>query len=230
MDQKWLGTIVKLRFFEGIDPGELSGMLGCLKPRIVHYKKKEYLAFAGDVAEAIGFVLAGTAAVVKENAAGNRTMMTTLHPGDMFGEMVAFCGKPRWPANVHALTPCTVIFLPRDKIIASCERACGGHRRLIMNLLTIISEKALLLNRKVEYLSIRSLRGKIVAFLLEQQRRTGETMFMLPLKRNELADFLGVSRPAVSRELGRMRDEGLIEFYQSSVRIIDLEGLRGMAE
>jgi CRP-like cAMP-binding protein len=59
--------------------------------------------------------------------------------------------------------------------------------------------------------------------------RTGETLFMLPLKRNELADFLGVSRPAVSRELGRMRDEGLIEFYKSSVRILGLAGLRGLA-
>ena len=97
-------------------------------------------------------------------------------------------------------------------------------------MLRIISEKALLLNRKVEYLAIKSLRGKICTYLLEQHQRTGMTTFMLPLKRCELADLLNVSRPSLSREMCKMRDEGIIDFHRSSIRIKNMEALKRSAE
>ena len=160
----------------------------------------------------------------------NRVILIMLEPGDMFGEMVAFADHHQWPASVYSQEPCTVTFLPPDKIIGSCEKVCGMHKQLIMNMLRIISGKALALNRKLEYLSIKSMRGKISAFLLEEYRKSGRTTFVLPLKRNEMADFLNVSRPSMSREMGRMQDEGIIEFHQASVKIKDLETLKGMAE
>jgi CRP-like cAMP-binding protein len=143
----------------------------------------------------------------------------------MFGEMVAFSSKKAWPASVFAQSECSVVFLPPQKITGTCPHACAGHQRLIRNMLLIVSEKALLLNRKVEYLTIRSMRTKIATYLLEQRKLTGKNTFVMPLKRNDLADFLNVSRTALSRELGRMRDEGLIDFYRSSVKLTDVGNL-----
>jgi CRP-like cAMP-binding protein len=131
---------------------------------------------------------------------------------------------------VVAQTHCSVVFLPPEKIIGICPRSCAGHQQLIRNMLGILSEKALLLNRKVDYLTIKSLRGKIATFLLEQGAIQGKTTFDLPLKRSDLADFLHVSRTALSRELGRMRDEGLFDFYLTSVKIQDREGLKKASE
>jgi CRP-like cAMP-binding protein len=88
----------------------------------------------------------------------------------------------------------------------------------------------LLLNQRVEYLTIKSMRGKISNYLLEQYRITGNNHLILPLNRNELADFLNVSRPSMSRELCSMRDEGVIDFHLNAFRIVDIEKLKAMSD
>jgi CRP-like cAMP-binding protein len=103
---------------------------------------------------------------------------------------------------------------------------CPWHRTLVTNLLGITSERALMLNKKVEYLTIKSIRGKISTFLLDLYKKTGNNNVMLNMNRNELADFLNVSRPSKSREMCRMRDEGIIDFHLSTIRIKDVEALR----
>ncbi len=111
-----------------------------------------------------------------------------------------------------------------------CAESCPWHKALISNMLKIVSEKALMLNQKVNYLTIKSLRGRISAFLLDHYKKARQTTLTLPLNRNEMADYLNVSRPALSREMGRMKDEGLIDFYLSTFRILDLDALKRYAE
>lgn len=230
MFSKWIEQLSSCELFHSISREELANMLECLNPTTCRYKKGEYITVAGERFTGIGIVLSGNAAVTKENATGNRVIMAMLGPGEMFGEMAAFSRNRVWPATVVAHGDCTTIFLPSEKIVENCERGCAAHRLLITNMLRIISEKAIMLNRKVEYLAIRSLRGKIGAYLLEQYKKTGKTTFLLPLKRHELADFLNVSRPSLSREMGRMKAEGIIDFHRTSVKIVDLKALQKTVE
>ncbi|MFX4262913.1 Crp/Fnr family transcriptional regulator [Pelotomaculum propionicicum] len=220
----------KCELFRGITPDELNIVFGCLKPKVSSYEKNEWVAAAGEKFDGLGIVLSGEVVVAKENAAGSRVIMAVNGPGEMFGEMAAFSGEGVWPVTVSARTACTVMFLPAGKIVGNCERLCASHRQLVINLLEIVSGKALMLHRKLEYLAIKSLRGKVSSFLLEQYKRAGRATFMMPMKRNELADFLNVSRPSLSREMCRMRDEGVIEFHMESIKIKELESLRSMAE
>lgn len=212
--------------FANLSANELETMINCLQVKVLTYKKHSYITVEGEPFTGLGVLLIGEAAVIKENAAGNRNVMTVLRAGDIFGEMIAFSRKNAWPASVVAQTDCSVIFLPSDKIAGKCPKACESHAQLIKNLLAILSEKALLLHRKVQYLTINSLRGKISTYLYEQHKATGKNVFNLALNRNDLADFLSVSRTALSREMGRMRDEGIIEFYRASVKINNIEGLK----
>jgi len=130
-------------------------------------------------------------------------------------------------ATVEATTDVRAYLLPPRFVVEPCARSClAWHNDLTANLLRIVSEKSLNLNRKVDYLLLRGMREKLAAFLLESQRRAGRPTFELPMNRDSLAEYLHVSRPSMSRELGRMRDEGLIEFYRSSIRILDPERLR----
>ena len=198
----------------------------CICPKITSYKKKEYVTIAENRFTGIGIVLEGEVIVTKENAAGNRVIMAKLKEGDIFGEMMAFSGYDKWAATVVASTDCTVIFLPPEKIVGNCSNICRGHKLLIQNMLSLISKKALGLNRKVEYLVIKSIRRKISVYLLEQYNKTGRFTFIVPLKRNELAEFLNVSRPSLSREIIKMKEEGIIDFYRSTFKIIDIEGLK----
>jgi CRP-like cAMP-binding protein len=230
MNQKFFNDTINCKLFENMSAGELQTLLDCLNPRVVRLKKNDIANVAGDKFEGLGVVLTGQAAVVKENASGSRIILTMLKPGDLFGEMAAFSGNDKWPATVIAQSECSIMYMPPDKILGQCEKACLSHRTLIMNMLRILSDKALTLNRKLEYLSMKSLRGKIARFLLEHSRKSGQTTFLLPMNRNELADFLNVSRPSLSRELCSMRDEGLLDFHRSSVQLKDVRLLEDAAE
>lgn len=228
--REWLHIFLKSPLFYGIDEDQLNILLECIRPRVFKYNKDELIALAGSDFQGVGFLLSGEAMIVKENAAGNRVIISIIKSGELFGEMAAFSGQYKWPATVIAQEPCMVIFISPKAIVGQCEKSCSSHQLLIMNMLKIISQKALMLNRKLEYLSIRSIRGKISYYLLEQYKESGKAMFLLPLQRNELADFLNVPRPSLSREMCKMRNEGIIDFHRSSIRINDLESLKAMVD
>jgi CRP-like cAMP-binding protein len=230
MFEKYNKVLLNCELFRNIDRDDLASMLQCLKPRIFNYEKNRYIAMAGEKFKSVGIVLEGEAMAYKENAAGTRVMMTLLKPGDVFGEIVAFSSQSKWPVTVETQQFCNVLFISREKIVGECEKMCPWHRKLIENMLMIVSDRALMLSRKVDYLSIKSIRGKISTYLLEQYRNNKSTTFMLPMNRNEMADFLNVSRPSMSREMCRMRDEGVIDFHLASVRIKDLDILKNMVE
>lgn len=230
MYEKWLNVLKECSLFQSITESELQTMLECLGPKIREFRKNENIALEGAIFEGVGVVLKGSSAIAKENAAGSRIIIAMAGPSDMFGEIAAFSRRRTWPATVVAQENCTIMFLPPEKIVNECEKLCISHKTLVNNMLKIVSEKALMLNKKVEYLTISSLRGKICCFFLEQCKTADSTEFMMTMNRNELADFLNVSRPSLSREMGRMRDEGIIEFDRSSVKIQDMNLLREMAQ
>ena len=229
MFEKYAERVSKTVLFQGIEMAEITVMLNCLKPRVCKYNKNDYIVNGGDAYESVGIVLKGAATVSKENAAGNRVVMTFLEQGGIFGEIVAFSSQTTWPASVQAQETCEVLFLPRRKIVGECDRMCPWHRTLIHNFLRIISERAIMLNKKVEYLTIKSMRGKISTYLLEQYKKTGDMNITLPLNRNELSDFLNVSRPSMSREMCKMRDEGVIDFHLTTFQILDIEAVKTMS-
>lgn len=230
MFKKYIEVLLNCELFRDIAKDDLASMLQCLKPRIYNYEKNRYIAMAGEKFKSLGIVLEGEAMAYKENAAGTRVMMTLLKPGDIFGEIVAFSSQSKWPVTVETQQFCNVLFISRERIVGECEKMCPWHRKLIENMFMIVSDRALMLSRKVDYLSIKSIRGKISTYLLEQYRNNKSTTFMLPMNRNEMADFLNVSRPSMSREMCRMRDEGVIDFHLASVRIKDLDILKNMVE
>jgi CRP-like cAMP-binding protein len=230
MFEKYSEIFSKMDLFQGIEQKVINTMLDCMKPKYSFYKRNDYIINLGDQFDSVGIMLNGEAIVIKENAAGNRVVMTLLKRGDIFGEMLAFSNHAKWPATVQAQDNCEVLFLPKFKIIGECNRLCSWHTTLIQNFLKIISERALMLNKKVEYLTIKSMRGKISTYLLEQYKKAGNSNFVLLLNRNELADFFNVSRPSMSREMCKMRDEGVIDFYLNAFKILDLEALKMMSD
>ncbi|HHW09118.1 MAG TPA: Crp/Fnr family transcriptional regulator [Firmicutes bacterium] len=224
-------ALIRSPLFQGIRNEDLSSLVKCLLPKRLDCRRGDYIIMAGDALDSIGVVVTGKAAVIKEKVTGERMVMTILEPGDLFGEMVAFAEEqPRWPATVQAQDDSTVLFIPRERIAGTCGENCPWHQILIRNMLRIVSERALVLNQKVNYLSIKSLRRRICVFLLDHYKKKGQTTLKLPLNRNEMADFLSVARPALSRELGRMREDGLIDYHLSTFRILNIDALQRYAE
>lgn len=219
-----------VELFSGIESEDLKSMIDCFHPAIRKYEKGEIAVIAGDPLNGIGIVLDGEVEVVRENAAGSKSLIAFISKGNTFGEIAAFAGQGTWPSTVTARKESLLMFIPSDRFLGNCPRACVFHKILIQNMLKILSEKAVQLNRKVEYLEIKSMRAKLCTYLLEQRRINNSSTFILPVNKNELADYLNVSRPSMSRELGRLRDEGILDFYLSSIRLLNEEALRKMAE
>lgn len=224
MYEKWLDELIKVALFKDISKNELKSILDCLRPGIRTYRKQDMIAIEEDEITGIGVILEGEVIVGKENFTGDRLMMSRLEKGDLFGEAAVFASD-KWLATVVADTDCTIMFLPSQKLVGVCNKSCTAHKKIIQNLLKIVSIKALYLNRKLEMLSLKSIRKKISAYLLEQYRIKNSLSFDIPLKRNELAEYLLVSRPSLSRELINMKQEGIIDFYRNSFKILDLDRL-----
>lgn len=180
------------------------------------------MASAGDTLEEIEIVVSGAVAVTKETPAGERIVLNKILPGGIFGEVAALSDSKRAPATIFAAEDSTVLLIHPEKIWNPCRNVCVWHTRLIENLVRLISGKALYLNQKIGYLAIKSMRGKLCTYLYGWYQKTGKTEFSLPFNRNELADFLNVSRPSMSRELGRLRDEGILSFSGNHFKILDV--------
>ncbi len=230
MLKKYYKILEKNPLFDDIDDYSIDQLLGCLQPKVKTYEKNEFIAFAGDEFTSIGVVLEGQVTVIKENASGNKVMMSLLDPGDMFGEMIAFSNFSKWPATVQTTKNATIMFMEKSAIVGDCPKMCTWHKSLIQNMLKIVSNRALMLNKKVEYLSIKSMRGKLSNFFLEEYKKSKSQVLDLSMNRNELADFLNVSRPSMSREMGKLKEEGIIDYKKNQIRIVDLDGLKEMAE
>jgi CRP-like cAMP-binding protein len=212
MYQEWIDTLRSSPLFHGIANESLNTMLECLKPKIRRCKQREIIVTYGQSFEGVGIIAEGKVSLTKEMYSGNRIMMGILDAGDIFGEMIAFSNKKVWPKTVIAHEDCVLLFLPPDKITGTCSKICASHNTLIMNMLQILSSKALKLNKKIEHMSASNIRSKISSYLLDIYRQTTDITFTIPMKRHELADYLSIPRPSLSREMGLMRDAGIIEF------------------
>ncbi|AEY65297.1 Crp/Fnr family transcriptional regulator [Clostridium sp. BNL1100] len=223
-------VLLNCELFENFDSKQIISILECFNPKIYSYNKGDYIVMAGGRYHGVGILVEGNGVVTKENAAGNRVMMNLIKPGSIFGEVIAFSGTEKWPSNVQAQTNCRVMFIENEMILNQCSDACSHHSQLIRNLLKSVSTRAIMLNRRVEYLSMKGINSKIACFLLEYMEKAGSNTFRLPINRNEMAEFLNISRPSMSREMGIMRDMGIIEFQKEAVKVINAEKLKSMIE
>ncbi len=226
MFEKYFNVISRTELFEDIDSQDILKVLACLNPNVISYQKGDHIVTQGDNFESIGILLSSEAKIYKVNLTGHAIMVKILKPGDIFGEVIVFSKHMEWPVTIEVQGDCEVLLIPKKTILQERAIACQWHKIIIANILRIISDRAIYLNERIDYLSIKSTRQKVSTYLLEQYKRIGATRFNLTLNRNELADFLNISRPTLSREMCKMRDEGIIAFNLKAIQIIDVQALK----
>ena len=201
--------------FSGISGEELAAMLSCLQAETKEFPKDAFVLRAGDTAESIGLVLSGSVLVLQEDVWGNRNILSKAGPGQTFAAAFACSPSARLNASVLAETPVTAMFLNVKRLLNVCPSACVHHNRIIRNLLGELAEKNLRFSEKLAHMGQRTTRSKLMSYLSAEAQRFGKTEFDIPFSRQQLADYLGVERSGLSLELGKMRDEGLLDFRKS---------------
>ena len=190
-------------------------MLGCLDARERRFARGAYIHRMGDVIKTVGVVLDGTVRIESVDVWGNVSVMGVTGAGGLFGE--AYAAVPNEPlmVNVVAAQDCTVLFLSLAKVLATCPHACPHHAKASANMTAIIARHSLALSRRILHVAPKTIRGKVLAYLSDQAERAGSREFDIPYNRQQLADYLGVDRSALSAELSRMAREGVLETRRS---------------
>ena len=204
--------ISALPLFRGIPAGELPALLDRAAAREVRFAKGELLLRRGETPRSLGLVLEGGVHIIREDFWGNRSIVGLAGPGEIFAESYALAGKPL-AVSVLAATDGRALFLD------------AGHlsQRLSANLLALLAEKNLMLTEKMRHMARRTTREKLLSYLSAQAARAGGPDFDIPLDRQQLADFLAVDRSAMSAALGKLRDEGVLEFRKNHFRLLRRE-------
>lgn len=225
MMENYIPILKKCSLFRNIEEAELGSLLKCLDSQVKTYASEEYIFLAGDMVNHIGIVISGVIEIMKESLAGNKHIVAFLGPSDMFAEGIVCTARRVSPVTVQVKEAATVLLIPYERVIRSCGNSCTFHIGLIQNMMIVLGEKNVNLNRKLELLTLKGMREKIASFLINEVRDRRSNTFQILLNRTELADYLNVSRTSMCRELARMKEEGLIDFYGHSFKILNKEAL-----
>ena len=205
----------KTKLFDGIQAEEIEAMLRCLSAVKRSYGKEESVFRVGERISSIALLLSGCVHIRREDYWGKLSILGEIAPGELFGEAYATPGSEAMVNNAVAVENSTVLFLDLRRVLTVCPSSCRFHAALIQNLFIVLAEKNRRLAQKMRHMSQRTTRDKLLSYLSEQSLRAGSSSFELPFNRQQLADFLSVDRSAMSNELCKMRDEGLLAFERN---------------
>ena len=213
--------------FRGIPERALLPMLRCLSPREGRYQRGEFLLLAGEPVREMGLILSGEAILFTEDYWGNRNILSSLQAGDLFAEV--FACNPGFPAqvSVEAAGEVSVLWLDGGKVLAPCCSGCTFHLALIRRLFEMVTKKNLLLTEKMNCLTRRTTREKLLSYLSQCARKAGSSTFSIPFNRQQLADYLSVDRSAMSSELSKLREEGILSFEKNRFALKEAQSYTG---
>ena len=212
-------VLKKTKLFSGVGDEEISTMLSCLGASLFTYKKGEFVLRQGEHLSNILVLVEGSLHIQRDDYWGNRSILGHIGIGEIFGEAYAAPDSGTLLNDVIAVEDSSVFFFDVKRVISTCSSACRFHTMVVQNLFFAISEKNRTLVQKLDYLSRRTTREKLISYLSEEAKRQNSPQITIPFNRQQLADYLSVDRSAMSNELGKMRDEGLLEFEKNRFRL-----------
>lgn len=209
--EKYFEVLDTCPLFQQVGREHYGKMLRCFGARVITVKKNATVFHEGQAASVVGIVLTGAVQVVQDDYLGNRSILSMAAPGQLFCEGFACAQVDALPASFIAAADSQIMLIDCTHIMTMCHNACTFHNQMIRNLLVSVAQNNLLLSQKIEILSKRTTREKVMAYLLSEAKLQGSNSFTIPYDRQELADYLGVERSAMSTVIGKLRSEGFIE-------------------
>lgn len=217
--KEYIAILKNTKLFAGVEENEIEAMLSCLGATSETYQKGEYVFRAGEHINQLTVLVEGELHIQRDDYWGNRSIVSRIAVGEMFGEAYASPDSGALLNDVIAVRNSVVMFFDIHRILSVCPSACRFHSLAVKNLFYAISEKNRKLISKLGHISQRTTREKLLSYLSDEAKKQNSSIFQIPFNRQQLADFLSVDRSAMSNELCKMRDEGLIEFEKNMFRL-----------
>jgi CRP-like cAMP-binding protein len=217
---KDMSVLQKSPLFQGVSGAEFAEMAKCLGARFKRYVSGAIIYHAQDFVRDIGVVAEGCVHIVRDDAWGNQNIIAEIGSGEMFAEAFVCGGVGVLPVSVIAACDCEIMFVDLRRIITQCANACAFHALLIRNIVGVLARKNIMLQGKMEHITKRTTREKLMSYLSEQARQRGTNSFEIAFDRQGLADYLSVERSALSAEMSRLKSEGVIDYRKSHFEIL----------
>ena len=210
--KKYMHILKASKLFEGINDDEIDEVLCRLSATEKNYRRDEYIFHAGERISSVALILRGSVHIQREDYWGNLSILNKISEGDVFGEAYGVSGDCAILNDVVAVENTTILFLDFNRVFSLDHSECGICLRLIRSLYSLLAEKNRILAQKLGHMSQRTTREKLLSYLSEESVKAESSSFYIPFNRQQLADFLSVDRSAMSKELCKMRDDGLLCF------------------
>lgn len=221
--KKIINILKRTRLFAGVGEDEIESLLSCLDARLLEYQKGAYVLRQGEHISDIMILAEGNLHIQKDDYWGNRSILGQISVGEMFGEAYVGLDSGAMLNDVVAVEDSKVVFFDVKRILTTCSTACRFHSMVVRNMFFEISEKNRNLVQKLGHMSRRTTREKLISYLSEEAKKQNSSNFTIPYNRQQLADFLSVDRSAMSNELCKMRDEGLLRFEKNQFVLLEME-------
>lgn len=218
-----MSDIKASKLFHSITEAEMERILKCSKSVLKSYPAGKYIFEQGGMPSRLFLLLEGQVQICKDFTSGKRDVLYLVEAGNVFGEIFLFGDRKHYWYDAVAVTDVKVLEMPWDFFYHFCSNACDHHKQLTQNMLEILSENNFKITRKLHIVSTSSLRERIAIWLIDAMDEN--SVVNLPMNREQLADFLGVARPSLSRELMRMQKDGLIEVNKKTIRVCDKDAV-----
>ena len=213
-------VLQKSRLFDGIDERGIAMLIKCLGAEYKEYEKNDTILWEGNSLTKVGIVLSGNVRSVKTNVSGKSIIVSLIEEGSYIGILLAASLGRKSPVTLEAQESLKILFFSTDKILGVCDKSCPEHIRLFRNFLDATAEKALDLYDRIDCLTQPTVREKVITYLSKAAQKQGTRMFMIPLNRSALADYLNVERSSLSRELSNMKKDGIIDFFSNTFKLL----------
>lgn len=213
--QNYYNQIKNSPLFFGLSEEELKAMLECFNARIKTYENEEIIIRQGDLITNIYLVLEGCVNIEKDSYWGRRIIVTQLGTNDNIA--LAFVASKNIESSIDAISvgKTKLLILTYEKCTTMCQNVCIKHKRLINNLFEILSKENIELIQKIENISQKTIREKLLTYFSNEARKNKSNIFEISFNRQDLADYLNIDRSAMSFELSKMQKEGLIAFEKN---------------
>lgn len=220
--KEFFSQIQKIDLFKGVFLEKIEEIFVKNLYDIKVYKKNSVIYFQNEKCMRLDVVLDGIVSIQGIDDNGNYVLITDFNTGKLIGGNLLFSHKNFYPMTIIAKTDVTILHLKKDLILKLCQ----SNLIFLTNFLADLSDKTLILADKIQTLSLKSIRQSIIEFLLKEYKVQKNNKIKLKLSKKSLAEKFGIQRTSLSRELSKMKNEGLIDYDAYSITIIDIELLK----
>lgn len=210
-----LKTIKKYPIFKNIEDNDILALLRCLSARIINFKKDEEIITRGESINYFYIVLSGRGREIVTTNDGTVTTIIDYKEGEIIGLDLANPNRKTFSMDVVAVTDSSFLLVDSHRLITPCNNFCPRHTMLMHNVFILLARQNLRLANRVKELTRRSTKEKVLCYLNNMRIATKSNRFTIPFNREELANYLGVERSALSKELSELQKDGKINFRKN---------------